>query len=110
MDETRYQVVVKGVGSGVGPQTVREGIAALTRADPADFDDFVAQVFRGQRLVVKDNLDGELAQRYQEALEQVGLLCEQQPMLSLMPLVESGDQQLYRCPACETQQPLSGGQ
>ncbi|MDX1656472.1 MAG: hypothetical protein R3310_14790, partial [Candidatus Competibacteraceae bacterium] len=61
-------------------------------------------------LVVKDNLDGELAQRYQEALEQVGLLCEQQPMLSLMPLEEIRDQELYRCPACDTQQPLSGGQ
>ena len=72
-----YQLVFKGeCVSGVDESTARQQAKALFKAS----DDQVAKMFSGGRVVIRNNLDGQTAQKYQAALKKNGMIAYIEPM------------------------------
>ena len=72
-----YQLVFKGeCVSGVDENTARQQAKALFKASDAQ----VGKMFSGGRVVIRNNLDGQTAQKYQAALKKNGMIAYIEPM------------------------------
>lgn len=72
-----YQLVFKGeCVSGVDENTARQQAKALFKASDAQ----VEKMFSGGRVVIRNNLDGQTAQKYQGALKKNGMIAYIEPM------------------------------
>lgn len=72
-----YQLVFKGeCVSGVDEGTARQQAKALFKASDAQ----VEKMFSGGRVVIRNNLDGQTAQKYQAALKKNGMIAYIEPM------------------------------
>jgi hypothetical protein len=80
-----YEIVFSGqVIPGAQPERVQANLGKLFQADAQR----VALLFSGRRLVLKNNLDLEAAQKYRSTLERAGALVELVSMQPLMEVVE----------------------
>ncbi|WP_461481495.1 hypothetical protein [Porticoccus sp.] len=76
MSEQRYEVVFRGdVVPGQAIVEVKQRLAELFAAEPARIDG----MFSGRPVVVKRNLDRELAQRYQASMRKAGAVVDIRP-------------------------------
>ena len=72
-----YQLVFKGeCASGVDEATARQRAKALFKASDAQ----VEKMFSSARVVIRNKLDGQTAQKYQGVLGQKGMICHIEPM------------------------------
>ena len=72
-----YQLVFKGeCVSGVDENAARQQAKALFKASDAQ----VGKMFSGGRVVIRNNLDGQTAQKYQAALKKNGMIAYIEPM------------------------------
>lgn len=70
---TRYEIVFSGqVLPGAPVATVQANLARLFQADAQR----IALLFSGRRMVIKNNLDAEAAEKYRSTLERAGALVE----------------------------------
>ncbi len=72
-----YQLVFKGeCVKGVDEGTARANAKALFKAS----DDQIQKMFSGGRVVIRNKLDGQTAQKYQGVMKQKGIICHIEPM------------------------------
>ena len=72
-----YQLVFKGeCAKGVDEATARANAKALFKAS----DDQIQKMFSGGRVVIRNKLDGQTAQKYQGVMKQKGIICHIEPM------------------------------
>jgi uncharacterized membrane protein YhaH (DUF805 family) len=101
MSEERYRIVFRGaLAYGFGVEEVRANLERLCRYDAATLD----KVFSGKTFVLKSNLDAATAERYREALEKTGAVCEVEPVPSSAPAPRPAVQTML-CPKCHAAQP-----
>lgn len=82
MEATRYRIVFRGeVGLGFNHDEIRENLVRLTRWDAGKID----QLLASSDCVVKSDLDGEVAERMLNALNNTGIICRKEPIPSANP-------------------------
>ncbi|WP_295473609.1 hypothetical protein [uncultured Pseudomonas sp.] len=79
---TLYEIVFSGrLLEGAQPDKVKANLARLFQAD----EQRMALLFSGRRLVLKNNLDAQAAEKYRSTLERAGALCE---VVDMHPRIE----------------------
>src|SRR5690606_36985550 len=82
MTDTLYEVIFQGkLAEGFSAADVRANIARLFKASPQQ----VEQMFSGRRVVIRNQLDQETAQKYQALLRKHGAICSLEPMAGAAP-------------------------
>jgi hypothetical protein len=77
MSDELFEVAFSGIISeGADPVEVKTRVAKMFNADSVK----LAQLFSGQRVVIKKNSDTQTAQKYQTALNRAGAECELKPL------------------------------
>jgi len=61
-----------GIADGSDPAQVRANIGKMFKADAAKLN----QLFSGNRVVIKKNIDRQTAMKYQTAMKKAGAICE----------------------------------
>lgn len=75
--EARFRVVFTGrVRTDLDPAQVKQEAATRLRASPAQLD----QLFSLPRVILKKNVDAEYGYAYMQALQEIGMLVELEPM------------------------------
>lgn len=68
-----YEVAFSGgIANGADPAQVRVNIGKMFKADQAKLN----QLFSGNRVVIKKNIDQQTAMKYQAAMKKAGAICE----------------------------------
>ena len=79
MATEKYQIIFEGkIQDGQDLETVKSKLAKLFKSDV----DQITKLFSGQRLVIKDNLDMDVAKKYCEVIKQQGAQCELKPKVA----------------------------
>lgn len=82
MTDTLYEVIFQGeLVEGFSAADVKANIARLFKASPQQIE----QMFSGRRVVIRNQLDQETAQKYQVLLRKNGALCSLAPMQPAAP-------------------------
>lgn len=82
MTDTLYEVIFQGkLAEGFSAADVRANVARLFKASPQQ----VEQMFSGRRVVIRNQLDQETAQKYQALLGKQGAICTIEPMADAAP-------------------------
>jgi hypothetical protein len=82
MSDELFEIAFSGqVSAGADPQEVKARVGKMFSAEGAKLD----QLFSGQQLVIKKNVDQQTAQKYQDALQRVGAECEVKSMSASAP-------------------------
>jgi predicted transcriptional regulator len=93
-----YQLVFKGeCVSGVDENGARQQAKALFKASDAQ----VGKMFSSARVVIRNNLDGQTAQKYQAALKKNGMIAYIEPMPSA-ETSETGESRASEAGAADT--------
>ena len=73
MNDDMYEVAFSGeVAAGADVDQVKQAVAALFKADEKK----LAQLFSGNRIVIKKNISLAMAQKYQVAMQKAQAVCE----------------------------------
>lgn len=73
MSTNTYEVAFKGeIADGASPEKVKSNIAQMFKADAAK----LAQLFSGNRVVIKKGIDEQTAMKYKAAFTKAGAVCE----------------------------------
>lgn len=73
MNNDLYEVAFSGVvADDADPVEVRANIGKMFKADEAKLN----QLFSGSRVVIKKNIDQQMAMKYQAAMNKAGAICE----------------------------------
>ncbi|MCW8956996.1 MAG: hypothetical protein OQL09_08940 [Gammaproteobacteria bacterium] len=73
MSNNLYEVAFSGgIADGADPAQVRANIGKMFKADEAKLN----QLFSGNRVVIKKNIDQQTALKYQAAIKNAGAICE----------------------------------
>ncbi len=73
MNEESFEVAFSGeILEGENPEDVKVRVGKIFNADEAK----IAQLFSGNRVVIKKNLDQQTAAKYKKALNKAGAACE----------------------------------
>ncbi|HEX7026054.1 MAG TPA: hypothetical protein VF268_02345 [Gammaproteobacteria bacterium] len=87
MSSERYRVVFVGqVEPGRDPEKVKADLAAKFKLKPA----VIKRIMAGRPIVVKNNLDAEMAFRYKTEIDAVGALSRIEPVPAVNDLDELG--------------------
>lgn len=82
MTNTLYEVIFQGkLAEGFSAADVKANVARLFKASPQQIE----QMFSGRRVVIRNQLDRETAQKYQILLRKHGALCNIEPMQGQAP-------------------------
>jgi hypothetical protein len=77
MSDQLFEVAFSGqISAGADPQEVKAKVGKIFNADDAK----LAQLFSGNRIVIKKNIDQATAAKYQTALNRAGAECEISPL------------------------------
>ena len=83
MSDELFEIAISGeILDGENPEDVKARIGKMFNADEAK----IAQLFSGNRVVIKKNVDQQTAAKYKNALNKAGAACE---IKSLSPVVET---------------------
>lgn len=83
MSDELFEIAISGeILDGENPEDVKARIGKMFNADEAK----IAQLFSGNRVVIKKNVDQQTAEKYKNALNKAGAVCE---IKSLSPVVET---------------------
>lgn len=83
MNDELFEIAISGeILDGENPEDVKARIGKMFNADEAK----IAQLFSGNRVVIKKNVDQQTAEKYKKALNKAGAVCE---IKSLSPVVET---------------------
>ena len=73
MSSDLYEVAFSGgIADGADPVQVKVNIGKMFKADQAKLN----QLFSGNRVVIKKNIDQQTAMKYQSAMKKAGAICE----------------------------------
>ena len=96
MSDELFEVAFSGeVLGGENPEDVKARVGKMFNADEAK----VAQLFSGNRIVIKKNIDQQTATKYQNALNKAGAGCE---VRSMTPKAETAPVEGAVAPVVET--------
>lgn len=83
MSDELFEIAISGgILDGENPEDVKARVGKMFNADEAK----IAQLFSGNRVVIKKNVDQQTAAKYKNALNKAGAVCE---IKSLSPVVAS---------------------
>lgn len=89
MSDELFEVAFSGeIRAGENPEDVKARVGKMFNAD----DGKIAQLFSGNRIVIKKNIDQQTAVKYKSALNKAGAECEVNSMSSAQPAVEQATQ------------------
>ncbi len=109
MSEPRYDLVLKGIPSGVELEPVKVRVAVLCKVSPAALDIAIGELLAGLRktVTVRKNLPQAVAQQLKASLESMGLACTLEVPLGLVAREVKVERKEYACPACDHRQPYT---
>lgn len=109
--ESTFKLSALGVQPGQDSQTVRARLQPMMKSDAADFNNIFHRISLNQLVVLGENIPKDKAENLLKKLTAIGLKCRLDPMaLSLVPIEEAQQSDVYRCPSCGyTQSPARGG-
>ena len=98
---SRYEIVFDGrLVEGAQPERVKANLGKLFQADESRLE----LLFSGRRLVLKNNLDEQTAEKYRATLERAGAIARVVMMKPPVPQPEQAAQPLVTVPAAEAQE------
>ncbi|QXG39837.1 hypothetical protein [Pseudomonas viridiflava] len=98
---SRYEIVFDGrLVEGAQPERVKANLGKLFQADESRLE----LLFSGRRLVLKNNLDEQTAEKYRATLERAGAVARVVMMKPPVPQPEQAAQPLETVPAAEAQE------
>lgn len=72
MDEAKFQVVLKGYGSGKGEYYIEKAFAELFKTS----QEKVKVLFKSLPKILKENITQAEAEKYKKAIDKTGAVCE----------------------------------
>lgn len=93
MSDELFEIAFSGqIAAGEDPEQVKSRVGAMFKAG----EDKLAQLFSGKRIVIKKNIDAQTAEKYRQAMERAGAVCE---VVSLSPAAPSQSEAVPESPA-----------
>ena len=101
MKESYYSVIITGVALGISPQKVIDNVSRLFKTDPSKFQILA----KGEKIIVRKQVDKRTAIAYQSALEKAGCLVSLKPLFERSPVSSKKQNKTTSggtiCPKCK---------